>query len=64
VELSAEAGRFDEALEWAERGLAAFPDRTDARLRDVAAREFHRAGRQSEAISLIWTQFEERPTSS
>jgi hypothetical protein len=29
VELLAEAGRFDEALEWAERGLAAFPDRTD-----------------------------------
>ena len=32
VELLAEAGRFEEALEWAERGLGAFPDRTDVRL--------------------------------
>jgi len=61
VELLAEAGRFEEALEWAERGLGAFPDRTDVRLRDIAARELHRVGRDIDAISLIWTEFEERP---
>ena len=64
VELLADAGRFDQTLEWAERGLAAFPDRTDIRLRDVAARELHRAGRDAEAMGLVWMQLEERPTSA
>jgi uncharacterized Zn finger protein len=63
VELLAGAGRTDEALAWAERGIAAFPDGTDVRLRDVAARELHRVGRDDDALSFIWTQFEESPTS-
>ena len=63
VELLADAGRTDEALEWAERGIAAFPDGTDVRLRDVAARELRRVGRDDEAMSLIWAEFEDRPTS-
>jgi len=62
VDLLADAERFDLALEWAERGLRAFPDHTDVRLREVAAREFHRAGRDSEAMALVWMQLEERPT--
>jgi uncharacterized Zn finger protein len=61
VELLADAGRFDEALDWAERGLAAFPERTDVRLRGVAARELHRAGRDDEAMAVVWTELEERP---
>ncbi len=64
VELYADAGRFDEALEWAERGLAAFPERTDERLRDVAARELSRAGRSDEAMTLIWDHFQESPNAS
>jgi uncharacterized Zn finger protein len=63
VELLADAGRTDEALAWAERGIAAFPDGTDVRLRDVAARELHRVGRDDEAMSLVWAEFEDRPTS-
>jgi uncharacterized Zn finger protein len=63
VELLADAGRTDEALAWAERGIAAFPNGTDVRLRDVAARELHRVGRDDEAMSLIWAEFEDRPTS-
>jgi uncharacterized Zn finger protein len=63
VELLADAGRTDEALVWAERGIAAFPDRTDVRLRDVTARELHRVGRDDQALSLIWAEFEDSPTS-
>ncbi len=63
VELLADAGRTDEALAWAERGIAAFPDGTDVRLRDVAARELHRVGRDDEAMNLMWDEFESRPTS-
>ena len=63
VELLADAGRTDDALAWAERGIAAFPDRTDVRLSDVAARELHRVGRDDEAMSLIWAEFEDSPTS-
>ena len=63
VELLADAGRTDEALVWAERGIAAFPDRTDVRLRDVTARELHRVGRDNQALSLIWAEFEDSPTS-
>ena len=36
VELLVDAGRFDDALVWAERGLASFPDHTDVRLREIA----------------------------
>ena len=62
VELLVDAGRLDDALSWAERGLASFPDHTDVRLRDVAAKELRRAGRDEEAMDLIWRQFEERPS--
>ncbi|HWD24366.1 MAG TPA: hypothetical protein VG368_02785, partial [Acidimicrobiales bacterium] len=64
VELYAEEGRFDEALAWAERGLLAFPERTDERLRDVAARELRRAGRTDKAMRLIWRRLEEAPNAS
>jgi uncharacterized Zn finger protein len=62
VELLADAGRTDEALAWAERGIAAFPNGTDVRLRDVAARELHRVGRDDEAMSLMWAELEDSPT--
>ena len=48
---------------WAERGIAAFPNGTDVRLRDVAAHELHRVGRDDEAMSLISVEFEDSPTS-
>src|ERR1041385_2560434 len=55
------AGRFDDALAWVERGLAAFPDRPDPRLREFAADEHHRAGRHDRAMELIWAAFADQP---
>lgn len=56
-----EAGEHDEALDWAERGWKAFPERHDWRLGDFLADEYHRRGRHDEAMNLIWEQFLESP---
>ncbi len=61
AKLCREAGRHDEALDWAERGVKAFPGRTDARLREFLAEEYHRRGRHPEAMKLAWTAFSELP---
>lgn len=55
------ARQHDLALEWAERGLKAFPQRTDARLRGFLAAEYHRRKRHDEAMALAWTEFAESP---
>ncbi len=49
------------ALEWAERGVKAFAERTDSRLRDFLAEEYHRRKRHDEAMALIWAQLAEAP---
>ena len=51
----------DQALEWAERGVNAFPNKPDSRLSDFLAEEYLRLKRNGEAMQLIWTQFTERP---
>ena len=56
------ARKHDLALEWAERGVKAFPERTDSRLREFLAEEYHRRNRHDEAMSLIWTEFAESPS--
>jgi len=61
AELLAEAGRRDEALEWAERGHKAFPDRPDSRLVEFLADEYGRRGRHEEAIALAWDEFTRHP---
>ena len=61
AEVYREAGQHDNALLWAEKGLKAFPDRTDTRLREFAAEEYHRRGRHADAMSLMWAEFSERP---
>ncbi len=53
------AGKHDLALEWAERGVETFPERTDARLRTFLADEYHRRGRHDDAMTLVWAEFEE-----
>lgn len=53
--------RGDQALEWAERGVKAFPNKPDDRLRDFLAEEYLRRKRNDEAMHLIWVQFAERP---
>jgi uncharacterized Zn finger protein len=56
-----DAGHGEAALEWAERGLRAFPERTDRRLREFLIGEYHRRERHGEAIAIAWTDFRERP---
>ncbi len=55
------ARKHDLALEWAERGVKAFPERTDSRLREFLAGEYHRRQRYDEAMALIWAEFTESP---
>jgi hypothetical protein len=57
------AKRYDEALEWAEKGWKTFRDgyHRDAELRDLLAREYRRKRRNAEAMELYWSEFSERP---
>ncbi|MGH9340604.1 MAG: SWIM zinc finger family protein [Acidobacteriota bacterium] len=55
------ARKHDLALEWAERGLRAFPERTDSRLREFLADEYHRLSRHDDAMDVVWAQFVESP---
>jgi len=57
-----DAGRADYALDWAERGVHAFPDRTDVRLREFLAEEYLRRSRIDEAMALIWADYLEAPS--
>ena len=62
AEVYRETGQHAKALEWAEQGLAAFPKRTDERLREFAAEEYHRSRRHDEAMNLMWAAYVERPS--
>jgi len=62
AELYREAKKPEAALEWAERGVKAFPTNTDPRLREFLADEYHRRERHDEALALIWRQFQENPS--
>jgi len=55
------AGRADDATGWAERGLAAFPERTDSRLLDFLCDRYGEAGRDEEAVRLAWETLEASP---
>lgn len=48
------AGRLDDAIGWAERGLSAFREKPDNRLVEVLANLYHDKGRHNEALNLIW----------
>jgi len=61
AEILAKAKRHDEALDWAERGLKAFPDRPHDGLRDFLVAAYLKRKRNDEALQLTWIQFEERP---
>src|SRR5262245_50402490 len=61
AEIYKNARKHDLAMEWAERGVKAFPERTDSRLRDFLAQEYHRRKRHDEAMALIWADFAESP---
>ena len=55
------AGRGDLAVQWAERGVRAFPEGTDSRLREFLAKEYHGLKRHDEAMALMWKEFVESP---
>jgi uncharacterized Zn finger protein len=61
AEIYHEAGANDKALDWAEEGLKAFPQR-DSRLVEFLAQEYHRRARHEDAMKLIWDQFVESPS--
>jgi hypothetical protein len=48
-----DVGRDDEALDWAERGVRAFPIATDARLREFLADLYHRRSRHDDAMVTV-----------
>ena len=62
AEIWTTAKQPEKALEWAERGLEAFPERPDNRLRDFLVAAYLMRKRNDEALQLTWVQFEERPT--
>lgn len=61
AELYASHKMRDKAVEWAEKGLKAFPDRPDGRLREFLAKEYHRMKRHDDAMALIWAEFVSLP---
>jgi uncharacterized Zn finger protein len=61
AEIWTKARQPDKALEWAERGLKAFPGHPDNRLRDFLVTAYLKRKRNDEALQLTWVQFEERP---
>ena len=54
-------GRHQDALAWAERGLAAFKAADDAGLAQFAKEEYQRLGRFDDAIALAWSGFVRTP---
>jgi hypothetical protein len=56
-----DAGRPDEALDWAVRWVRASPERTDHRLREFIADEYLHRARGDDAMAIIWAQFLEQP---
>jgi uncharacterized Zn finger protein len=61
AKLYRDAGQGDKALDWAERGLRAFPERPDNQLRDFLTAAYLDLGRDDEALQLVRVQFEEAP---
>jgi len=57
----ADAGRYDDALAWAEQGLS-LHGYGDARLVEVTADEYHRRGHSSHAVRLVWEAFVAAPS--
>lgn len=62
AELCRSHGDHDAALEWAERGMAEFPDAPDSRVRTFLIEEYRRRDRIADAIEHSWTAFVSRPT--
>ena len=55
------AGRHPQALDWAERGLAAYPNTPDSRLIDFSIDLHRKHGKPERAGDLAWRQFAQSP---
>lgn len=65
AEVLVEAGRHDDALEWAQRGLIAFADDErgpDLRLDDFVLGAHLERGQIDDIVALVWRRFEQRST--
>lgn len=62
AELFHSAKQPDSALDWAERGLKAFPRDTDPRLLVFVADGYHRRRRHDDALALVWRIFDAHPS--
>ena len=65
AEVLVEAGRHDDALEWAQRGLIAFADDErgpDLRLDDFVLGAYLERGQTDDLVALVWRRFEQRPS--
>lgn len=56
-----EAGRGEEAIVWAERGLEAFEERPDSRLLAFLADAYAARGRHADALEIAWDRFVDHP---
>jgi uncharacterized Zn finger protein len=61
AQILSKAKRHEEALAWAERGLAAFPRDRFGELVDFAVNAYVRRKRYDPALALRWEQFETSP---
>lgn len=62
IQLLRDAGRVDEALAWAEKGANAFAGSWgEGRFSAFLAAEYHRRGRDDDAIGIYWKMFVDRP---
>lgn len=61
AQLLDEYDRYDEALDWAERGQKKFKDNMDSRLVDYLIRCYKKLKRFDDANGLAWEQFQKSP---
>jgi uncharacterized Zn finger protein len=57
-----EAGPGDAAIEWAERGIEAFPERPDPRLQTFLAEAYAGCGREADALEVAWDHYCDHPS--
>jgi len=62
AEIYEQAGKEDQAIEWAERGLKEFAGRPDSRVILFLAEKYLKRNQTQEAIKLIWDEFRRAPT--
>jgi len=62
AEILGKAKRFDEALEWAEKGIVAFESNPDARLEEYLAELYMQRKEFNKAVAIVWKPFERQPS--